>query len=142
MPTATQTARDRALQQACRIAKVCDDYRGEDTKILDLTGVTPIFDYFVVTTGNSRRQMIAIAEEADRVMDAEGSERLGIEGHESANWVLHDFGDVVLHVFDPATRPLYDLENLWADAESVDWRERLNTTDTPPSASESDDAAS
>ncbi|MGC1275756.1 MAG: ribosome silencing factor [Planctomycetaceae bacterium] len=127
MPTATQSARDRALHQACLIAKVCDDFRGENTKVLDLTGVTPIFDYFVVTTGNSRRQLIAIADEADDVMAAQGSNRIGIEGHEAASWVLHDFGDVVLHVFDPETRPLYDLESLWADAVSVDWREALNS---------------
>ncbi len=127
MPTATQSARDRALRQACLIAKVCDDFRGENTRVLDLTEVTPIFDYFVVTTGNSRRQVIAIAEEADNVMEAEGSSRIGIEGHEAANWVLHDYGDVVLHVFEGQTRSLYDLENLWADAKPVDWREAMNS---------------
>lgn len=126
MPTATQTARARALRQACLCAKVCDDFRGGDTRVLDLTKVTPVFDYFVITTGNSRRQMIAIAEEADNVMAAEGSERIGIEGHEGGTWILHDFGDVVLHIFDPEARKTYDLESLWADAERVDWREVLN----------------
>lgn len=131
MPTATQTARSRALRQACLCAKVCDDFRGEDTKVLDLTKVTPIFDYFVVTTGNSRRQMISMAEEADNVMAAAGSERIGIEGHEGATWILHDFGDVVLHIFDPEARKNYNLESLWADAESVDWREVLNRPEPP-----------
>ncbi|HEX6985084.1 MAG TPA: ribosome silencing factor [Planctomycetaceae bacterium] len=128
MPSATASARSRALHQACLVAKVCDDFRGEDTKVLDLTGVTPIFDYFVVTSGNSRRQMVAIAEEADNVMAAQGSERLGTEGHEGANWILHDYGDVVLHVFDPDARRTYDLESLWADAVTVDWREVLNSS--------------
>jgi ribosome-associated protein len=128
MPIATQSARrtGRALHQACLCAKVCDDFRGEDTRVLDLTGVTPIFDYFVITSGNSRRQMVAIAEEADKVMAGEGSDRLGIEGHEGGSWILHDFGDVVLHVFDAEARKTYSLEALWADAVAVDWREILN----------------
>ena len=126
MPTLTQNPRVRALRQACLVAKVCDDFRGLDTKVLDLTKVTPIFDYFVVTTGNSRRQMVSIAEEADKVLAAEGSSRIGIEGQDGSSWILHDFGDVVLHVFDPETRKTYNLEGLWADAESVDWREVLN----------------
>jgi ribosome-associated protein len=127
MPIATTSARSRALHQACLCAKVCDDLRGEDTLVLDLTAVTPIFDYFVVTTGNSRRQMIAIAEEADNVMADAGSSRLGIEGHEGGNWILHDYGDVILHVFDQETRRTYDLEGLWADAQTIDWREVLNS---------------
>lgn len=126
MLTATETARGRALRQACLCAKVCDDFRGQDTRVLDLTKVTPIFDYFVVTTGNSRRQMVSIAEEADNVLAADGSDRLGIEGHDGATWILHDYGDVVLHIFDPEARTTYDLEGLWADAEPVDWREVLN----------------
>ena len=128
MPTATRSARNRALQQACLCAKVCDDFRGENTQVLDLTDVTPIFDYFVVTTAGSRRQMVAIAEEADKRMTGDGSNRLGIEGHEGSSWILHDYGDVVLHVFDAERRQTYDLEGLWADAQPVDWREALNTT--------------
>ncbi|MBA3313381.1 MAG: ribosome silencing factor [Planctomycetota bacterium] len=125
MPTATGSAR-RALHQACLCAKVCDDLRGENTKVLDLTAVTPVFDYFVVTNGTNRRQMVAIGDKADDVMAAAGSERLGMEGQEGATWILHDYGDVVLHIFDPETRRTYDLENLWADAKSIDWREALN----------------
>ncbi len=126
MPTATQTVRARALHQACLCAKVCDDLRGQDTRVIDLTKVTPVFDYFVLTTGHSRRQMVSIAEEADNVLAVEGSDRLGLEGHEGGTWILHDYGDVVLHVFDLETRKTYNLEGLWADAESVDWREILN----------------
>lgn len=125
--TATPTTHrnGRALHQACLVAKVCNDFRGEDTRVLDLTEVTPIFDFFVVTSGNSRRQMGAIADEADDVMAREGSDRLGTEGREAGTWILQDYGDVVLHVFDPETRKTYNLESLWADAKPVDWREVL-----------------
>ena len=128
MPIATGSAR-RALRQACLCAKVCDDLRGENTKVLDLTAVTPVFDYFVVTNGTNRRQMVAIGDKSDDVMAAEGSERIGLEGQEGGSWILHDYGDVVLHIFDAETRRTYDLESLWADAKSIDWREALNLGD-------------
>ncbi len=115
----------RGLRQACLVAKVCDDFRGQDVRVIDLTRVTPIFDYFVIATAASRRQSVAIAEESDKIMKAEGSRRLGIEGHEGTTWILHDFGDVILHVFDPDARRNYSLESLWADAERIDWRDVL-----------------
>lgn len=115
-----------ALEQAVACAKLCADYRGEDTVLLDLTKVTPIFDYFVITTGTSRRQMISIAEAADQLMKASGSKRLGAEGHETATWILHDYGDVVLHILDAESRGTYSLERLWADAEAIDWRTRVD----------------
>ena len=117
-----RAANKRSLMHACLCAKVADEYRGQDTIVLDLTAVTPIVDYFVVTTANSKRQMHAIADETDRVLAAEGSRRLGREGYDnSSTWLLLDFGDVVLHVFVPETREIYDLEHLWADAKQIDY---------------------
>jgi ribosome-associated protein len=113
----------RSLHQACLAAKACDDQRGKDTLVLDLTGITPLFDYFVITTGNSRRQLHAIAEEADRVLSEQGSSRLSQEGYESSIWIVQDFGDIVVHAFTPEARDLYDLEHLWGDAPHVDWQE-------------------
>ena len=114
--------RQRSLEHACLAAKVADDYRGADTVVLDLTEVTPIFDYFVITSGNSRRQMHAIAEEVDRVLNGEGSDRIGIEGYRESAWIVQDYGDLVLHVFTEETRGIYDLEGLWADAKRIDWQ--------------------
>jgi len=114
--------RRRSLEDACLCAKIADEFRGEDTLVLNLTKVTPIFDYFVITTATSRRQMHAIAEEVDRVLEERGSTRLGIEGYEQSTWILQDYGDVVLHVFEPESRGIYDLEGLWADTARIDWR--------------------
>lgn len=111
----------RSLDDAKRVAQVCDDYRGRDTIVLDLTGITPICDYFVITTGTNRRQIHAIADEVNRVLKESGSARMGREGYDESSWVVQDYGDVVLHVFTPETRELYDLENLWADAPRVEW---------------------
>jgi ribosome-associated protein len=104
--------------------------RGRDTLVLDLTEVTPIVDYFVITTASSSRQMKSVAEEVDRVLRAHGSRALGVEGQTGSNWILHDFGDIVLHVFSPEARKLYDLEHLWADAPRVDWKS--HTASSPP----------
>lgn len=84
-----------------------------------------MFDYFVITTGNSRRQMHAMAEECDRILAEQNSRRIGIEGYDASNWIVEDYGDVVLHVFTEETRQMYDLENLWADAPQVDWQAKL-----------------
>ncbi len=119
---ATNTS-SRSLDQACLIARLSEDFRGQDTVILDLTGITPICDYFVLTTGTSRRQMHALANEANRTLREAGSQRLGLEGYENSTWIVEDYGDVVLHIFTPETRAMYDLENLWADAPRVEFHD-------------------
>ncbi|MEZ5944988.1 MAG: ribosome silencing factor [Planctomycetaceae bacterium] len=111
---------EAARENACLVAKVCADFRGQNTIVIDTTGITPLFDFFVITTGVTRRQNNAIANTSDDVMLAQGSKRLGTEGMETG-WICHDYGDVVLHVFTPESRQKYDLENLWADAPRVDW---------------------
>ncbi len=79
-----------------------------------------MFDYFVLATGSSRRQLHAIAEEIDDVLRRDfGDKRLGIEGYADSRWILLDFGDVVIHLFDEETRQYYDLEQLWAGAKRV-----------------------
>lgn len=72
--------------------------------------------------------MRAIAEECDRVLAQHNSRRMGVEGYDESNWIVEDYGDVVLHVFTDETRALYDLENLWADAPQVDWQGQLEQT--------------
>jgi ribosome-associated protein len=101
---------------------VAEDNKGKDTLVLDMRGITPLYDYFVLTTGSSRRQIHTIAEEIDAALRAAGDDRLSIEGFEASKWVVQDYGDVVVHVFDPESREYYALEDLWADAPRVDWK--------------------
>ncbi len=96
--------------------------------MLDLTAITPIFDFFVLTTGTSRRQMLAIAEEINKQQKETGARRQGVEGNDQSQWIVQDYGDVVVHIFSPELRELYDLERLWADAPRVDWRAVLEET--------------
>lgn len=115
-----EDALQRSLENACLVAQVCEQLRGRDTVVLDVTHVTPLFDFFVITTATNRRQLRTIAESADDAMAQRRSDRLGREGAD-APWICHDYGDVVLHVFSPEGRKQYDLENLWGDAALVDW---------------------
>ena len=113
-----------ALQHALLCARVATDYKAEDVVILDMRGVTPLYDFLVLATGSSRRQIHTLAEEIDAAMAGEGEHRLGIEGYVSAKWVVQDYGDIVVHLFDPEMRGYYGLDDLWADATRLDW-ERL-----------------
>lgn len=118
-----QNARlQRSLEDACHIAKICEEFRGKDTVVLDLTKITPIMDFFVINTGSNVRQMHALSDEVRVQMKARGHKPPATEGYEQSAWILQDWGDIVLHSFLPEARELYDLEGLWADAKRVDWR--------------------
>ncbi len=122
--TALTPAQAIAETRACLAARVAADNKGRDVIVLDMRDVTPLYDYFVLATGASRRQIHTMAEEIDASLRAEGDTRLGIEGYESSRWVVQDYGDVVVHLFDPDAREYYALEELWADATRVDWETR------------------
>ena len=111
-----------SLMHAVLAAKACDNFRGKEIVVLDLTPITAIFDYFIIATATSGRQMSAIAEEVHRSMKEVGSRRYGIEGQKSETWVLQDYGNIVLHVFSEEARGIYDLEHLWGDSKRVDWQ--------------------
>ena len=117
--TAEQTA-DRSLQLAMAAARTAEENRGQDVVVLDMRGITPIFDYFVLATGTSRRQLHAISEEIDHCLEDDlGDSRMGIEGYHESRWILLDYGTVVIHVFDEETREYYALEDFWSGAERV-----------------------
>jgi ribosome-associated protein len=85
-----------------------------------MRSMTTEFDYFVLVTGNSRRQLHAISEEIDRILEGDmGDHRMGIEGYNESRWILLDYGSVVVHLFDAETREYYALEDLWGEANRV-----------------------
>ena len=111
---------DVGLQRALLAAQTAEDNRGTDIIVLDMRELTSIFDYFVLATGTSRRQLHAMSEEIDHALeDRMGDRRLGIEGYEESRWILLDYGDVVVHLFEPETRAYYALEELWGRAKHV-----------------------
>jgi ribosome-associated protein len=111
---------DRSLQLALTAARIAEENRGREIVILDMRELTSIFDYFVLATGSSRRQMHAISEEIDRTLqETMNDHRLGIEGYVEGRWILLDYGDVVIHLFDEEAREYYALEHLWCGAKNV-----------------------
>jgi len=111
-----------SLKLALAAARTADANRGKDIVVLDVRKLTPIFDYFVIASGTSRRQIHAMSEEIDDKLEKElGDQRMGIEGYSESRWILLDYGSVVIHLFDDETRAYFALEELWADGIRVDW---------------------
>ena len=114
------TQPDLGLRRAMVAARTAAENRGRGILILDVRHLTAMFDYFVLGTGTSRRQIHAMSEEIDHVLEDElGDRRLGREGYDESRWVLLDYGDVVIHLFEPETRAYYALEDLWGHAKRV-----------------------
>lgn len=110
----------KARDKAVRIARAAIDKKAEDVRVLDVGGLTTLADYFVICTGNTDRQVKAIADEVDEVMRASRERPHHVEGQTSSRWVLMDYSDVVVHVFERETREYYNLDGLWADAPVVE----------------------
>ena len=113
-----------SLDRALLAARTAEENRGAEIVLLDMRELTSLFDFFVIASGTSRRQLHAMSEEIDRVLAAEGDLRLGIEGYGESRWILLDYGDVVVHLFDPETRAYYALEQLWGRAKRVPYEPR------------------
>ena len=109
-------------QLALLAAKICDDKKAKDIRVLDVQKLTTISDYFIVCSTSNDRQARAIADEMRVAMKELGKREMGVEGMLDARWVLQDFGDIVVHVFHESQREFYDIEGLWADAKQVRWK--------------------
>lgn len=97
------------------IEKACEDKKGIDIKVLNITKLTPIADYFVIVSGNSSTQVMSIADEVQDKMAELGYVDVIKEGYQSGRWVLLDYKDIIVHVFHKDERDHYDLERLWSD---------------------------
>lgn len=109
-----------SLERAMAAARSAVENQAQDLLILDLREQTPLFDYFVLATGRSGRQIRAIADDIEEVLKKQFRDRrLSVEGYSESRWIVLDFGDIVIHLFDPQAREFYRLEDLWADAKRV-----------------------
>jgi ribosome-associated protein len=113
----------RSLHLAIAAAQTAEENRARDVVILDVRNLTSLFDYFVIATGTSRRQLHAMSEEIDNRLENDlNDKRMGIEGYKDSRWILLDYGTVVIHLFDDETRRYFALEDLWAEAPRVNWQ--------------------
>lgn len=118
-----RTSSKRSFELATAAARAAEELNGQNVLILDMREQAPIFDYFVVATGTSQRQLRAMADAIDDTLQKEHNcGRFGQEGYQDSPWVLLDFGTVVVHLFDEKTREYYRLEDLWSGAQPVAWK--------------------
>lgn len=99
------------------VESALEDLKAVNTVTLDVTGLTDVMDYLVITSGTSNRHVKSLANNVVMEAKKQGARPLGVEGEGAGEWVLVDFGDVVVHVMLPATRDFYDLERLWTKPE-------------------------
>jgi ribosome-associated protein len=125
--------KDEARKLATVAARTAHGDNAEDIVVLDLRGISPVTDYFVICTGSSDRQMRSVADDICRDARAIGQKVWQVAGMESARWIVLDFVDVVVHIFDQAHRRYYDLELIWGEAPRVRWR-RLSSGRGKPTA--------
>ena len=115
-PGAPPQENPRAQALARRMANLVLEKKAADVVILDVRGLTSYADYFVVASGDSERQVAAMADAVQDKLREDGVRPIGTEGQETGHWVLLDYGEVVAHLFHAEQRGFYDLEGLWADA--------------------------
>lgn len=112
-------SKEDALILAKEIVKALDEKKSEDIKILDISNVSVMADYFIIASGNNRNQLQAVADNVTEKIHKFGYDLKQIEGYETANWILMDYGDVIVHIFDKENRLFYDLERIWSDGKEV-----------------------
>ena len=116
-PLAQRLETEEAVKIAARAAS---DKKATDLVVLDLRNAASFTEYFLICTGASTRQVQAISNAVEETLLKSGKRPLHIEGYSSAEWILLDYGDFIVHVFSPASRRFYDLERLWRDAPRVE----------------------
>lgn len=116
----SQPTTEPDVEARCReVVAAAEERKAYDLRVLQLGEVTSFTDYFLICSGTSERQVQAIADAVKQTMKDERVRPLQVEGYNNGRWVLMDYGDFVVHIFDEQTRSFYGLERLWADAPDV-----------------------
>ena len=118
---------DISNKMALAAIDALEDKKAENIQIIDISGISPLADYFIIANGKNRNQVQALADNVDERLGRMGCERRPVEGYDNANWILLDYKDVIIHVFDEENRGFYDLERIWRDGRAVT-REDLKST--------------
>ena len=121
-PIDEEKQRAIARQFAIDAARHAANTRCTNVVVLDLTGLSPVTDFFVIATGTSARQMRTVADEISELAEQKKFSPMSSSGYEGESWILVDCVDVVVHIFNAQTRGYYDLDNLWGDAKPVEWQ--------------------
>ncbi|MCI5529970.1 MAG: ribosome silencing factor [Blautia sp.] len=115
----------REKEMAQLACKAIDDKKGKDIKVIDIHEVSVIADYFVIASASNQNQVQAIVDNVEEQLGRAGFEAKQVEGTRNSSWVLMDYGDMIVHVFDEENRLFYDLERIWRDGKVLDMDEFL-----------------
>lgn len=113
----------KVKEMASLAVAALDDKKAEDISVIDISEVSVLADYFIIAGGNNTSQIQALADSVEEKLGKAGYPLKQIEGYQSANWVLLDFGDIIVHIFDRENRLFYDLERIWRDGKKVNTEE-------------------
>lgn len=102
-----------------QIINAIEDKKGDDISVIDISEVSVIADFFVIANGSNQNQIQRIADEVEEKMHKSGLTLKQIEGYNTANWILMDFNDIIVHIFNKENRLFYDLERIWADGNKI-----------------------
>lgn len=97
-----------------------EDKKAEDIRVIDISGVSVLADYFIIANGTNENQVRALVDNVQEELDKAGYEVKQVEGYRSGSWILLDYGDIIVHVFSKEDRLFYDLERIWRDGKEVD----------------------
>ncbi len=108
------------IKEMVRIAyEALEEKKGENIRVIEISGISQLADYFIITNGNSDSQVKALVDNVEEKMHEAGHSQIQREGMRSGNWVLLDYGDIVVHVFDRENRDFYHLEHIWSDGRKI-----------------------
>lgn len=117
------TGKEHSKEMVRLAIKALEDKKAEDMKVIDISEVSVLADYFIIASGTNRSQIQALTDNVEEQLGRNGCQVKQIEGYDAANWILMDFGDIIVHVFDRENRLFYDLERIWRDGKQVDLSE-------------------
>lgn len=120
-PAAGATTNEAARTLAIECARLVRDDKCEEVQLLDVRGLSQVTDYLIIASGTSERQMRSVLQHVDELGGKHGYSSYRSHSDDRSTWLLLDFVDVVVHLFEPNTRAHYDLETLWGDAPRVEW---------------------
>lgn len=102
------------------VVNALEEKKAKDLKLLDISDVSVLADYFVIASGSNHNQVQAMADEVEEMLGKAGFTPKQVEGYQTANWILMDYQDIIIHIFDEENRLFYDLERIWRDGKLVD----------------------
>ena len=109
-----------AKEMAKLAMEALEEKKAEDISVIDISRVSVLADFFLIASGNNRNQVQALADNVEEKRGRAGVSPRQVEGYNTANWVLMDYGDIIVHVFDRENRLFYDLERIWRDGRRID----------------------